>query len=64
MALMRSWDDEFYIQEYELVKKGDHPHFKRVGDFYKGHWTCPQTFLKYYGRYRQSGYDAFQLLPH
>ena len=53
----------YLIEEYELVKKGGHPHFKRVGDFYKAHGTCPQTFLKYYGRYRQSGGDAAQLLP-
>ncbi len=53
----------YLIDEYELVKKGSHPNFKRVGDFYKAHGTCPQTFLKYYGRYRQSGYDVSQLLP-
>ena len=40
----------YLIEEYELAKKGDHPHFKRVGDFYKAHGTCPQTFLKYYDR--------------
>ena len=53
----------YLIGEYELVKEGKHPYFTRVGEFYKAHGTCPQTFLKYYGRYRQSGYDESQLLP-
>jgi transposase InsO family protein len=53
----------YLIEEYELVKNGNHPCFTSVGDFYKAHGTCPQTFLKYYGRYRQSGCDVSQLLP-
>ena len=53
----------YLIEEYELVKKKNHPRFNRVADFYKAHGTCAQTFLKYYGRYRQSGSDVSQLLP-
>ncbi len=53
----------YLIKEYELVKEGNHPRFTLVGDFYKAHGTCAQTFLKYYGRYRQSGCDVSQLLP-
>lgn len=53
----------YLIEEYESVKAGNHPSFKLVGDFYKAHGTCAQTFLKYYGRYRQSGCDVSQLLP-
>lgn len=51
------------IAEYELVKTGNHPRFKLVGDFYAAHGTCRQVFLKYYGRWRQSGGDAASLLP-
>lgn len=53
---------QFLIKEYELVKAKKHPHFRFVKDFYAFHGTCPQTFLKYYGRYRQSG-DVADLLP-
>ena len=54
---------QFLIQDYELVKQGNHPLFKRVKDFYTHHGTCPQTFLKYYGRHRLSGGDPSALLP-
>lgn len=53
---------QFLIKEYELVKSGNHSQFRFVKDFYAFHDTCPQTFLKYYGRYRQSG-DVEALLP-
>lgn len=53
---------QFLIQEYERVKAGKHPEFRFVKDFYAFHGTCPQTFLKYYGRYRQSGAEQ-DLLP-
>lgn len=52
----------FLIAEYEQVKAGDHPIFKRVGAFYKHHNTCSQTFRKYYNRYLQSG-DDLDLMP-
>ena len=53
---------QFLIEEYERVKAGRHPQFRFVKDFYAFHGTCPQTFLKYYGRYQQSG-DPEALLP-
>lgn len=53
---------QFLVEEYEQVKQGRHPVFRFVKDFYAFHGTCPQTFLKYYGRYRQSG-DPEDLLP-
>ena len=34
-----------------------------VKDFYVHHRTCAQTFLKYYGRYKNSNGDAEFLLP-
>ena len=54
---------QFLITDYEQVKSGTHPIYKRVKDFYKAHGTCPQTFLKYYGRYKQSNGDLSTLLP-
>lgn len=52
----------FLIQEYELTKQKKHPNFRFVGDFYKHHNTCRQTFLKYYNRFKVSREDC-QLLP-
>jgi hypothetical protein len=45
---------QFLISEYELVKSKQHPTFRYVKDFYEAHGTCAQTFLKYYGRYKNS----------
>jgi len=53
---------QFLVKEYEQVKRGEHSQFRYVKDFYAFHGTCPQTFLKYYGRYRQSG-EVESLLP-
>jgi hypothetical protein len=52
----------FLITEYEAVKAGRSLTFKRVGDFYRHHGTCSQTFRKYYNRYLRSGAEA-DLLP-
>ena len=52
----------FLIAEYAAVKEGRSPQFRRVGDFYRHHGTCSQTFRKYYNRYLQSG-DEAGLLP-
>lgn len=52
----------FLIAEYEAVKEGRSEQFRRVGDFYRHHGTCSQTFRKYYNRYLQSG-DEADLLP-
>lgn len=54
---------QFLIKEYELTKKKQHPKFRFVSDFYKYHNTCRQTFLKYYGRYRNSNGSNLSLLP-
>lgn len=54
---------QFLIEEYEQVKAKTHPKYKYVKDFYEAHGTCPQTFLKYYGRYKQSGGDVSSLIP-
>lgn len=52
----------FLIGEYELVKAGNHPHFRFLEDFYRFHGTNRQTFLKYLHRYRQTGEEE-SLLP-
>ena len=52
----------FLIAEYEEVKAGRSTSFGRVGDFYRHHGTCSQTFRKYYNRYLRSGAEA-DLLP-
>lgn len=57
---LQKW--RFLIAEYEAVKQGRSEQFRRVGDFYRHHGTCSQTFRKYYNRYLQSGDDA-ALLP-
>ncbi len=57
---LQKW--RFLISEYEAVKAGRSQLFERVGDFYRHHRTCSQTFRKYYNRYLQSGEDA-DLLP-
>jgi transposase InsO family protein len=52
----------FLIAEYEEVKAGRSAVFRRVGEFYRHHGTCSQTFRKYYNRYLQGGSED-DLLP-
>lgn len=54
---------QFLIEAYEQVKNKKHPTFNKVGDFYKANGTCPQTFLKYYARYKAAGGNVSALLP-
>lgn len=54
---------QYLVQEYEAVKSKQHEQYKKVKDFYKAHGTCAQTFLKYYGRYKQNGNKEEYLLP-
>lgn len=54
---------QFLIAEYEQVKAKNHPVYCKVKEFYEAHGTCAQTFLKYNGRYKQSGDDPASLLP-
>jgi transposase InsO family protein len=53
----------FLIREYEAVKAGRSAHFTRVGEFYRHHGTCSQTFRKYYNRFLQSGGSEAELIP-
>jgi hypothetical protein len=50
------------VSEYDAVRAGRSKVFRRVGDFYRHHGTCSQTFRKYYNRYRASGAEA-DLMP-
>lgn len=51
---------QFFISEYEAIKRREHPKFRYVKDFYALNGVCGQTFSKYYRRYKQSGLsDAF-----
>lgn len=52
----------FMIATYEQVKAGNHPSYRFVSDFYKGHGLSRQTFNKYYNRYLQSQ-DPEDLVP-
>ena len=64
-TLKKNWIHkyQFLIKEYEEVKRGDHIKFRYVKDFYNYHGTCPQTFLKYYGRYKNNPESLESLLP-
>jgi len=53
----------YLIADYEAVKEGRSALFKRVGDFYRHHQTCSQTFRKYYNRYLQESRHEGALLP-
>src|SRR5215813_5130234 len=57
---LQKW--RFLISEYEAVKAGRSAQFRQVGDFYRHHGTCSQTFRKYYNRYLRSE-DEADLLP-
>src|SRR6478735_9391057 len=60
-SYIQKW--RFLIAEYEEVKAGRSATFRRVGDFYRHHHTCSQTFRKYYNRYLRSGGAEADLLP-
>lgn len=51
-----------FIVEYELVKKKEHPDFVFVKDWALARKIDKKNFLKYYGRYRQSG-KTWDLAP-
>jgi hypothetical protein len=51
-----------FIIEYELIKSKRHPEFLYVKDWAAARKIDKKNFLKYYGRYRQSG-KSWDLLP-
>jgi transposase InsO family protein len=53
-----------HMEEYEQVKRGEHPKYKQVKDFYEDKGLCKQNFLKYYRRYVNGGREISVLIPH
>ena len=53
----------YLINEYELIKRNEHPKYKTVQAFYDENNLCKRNFLKYYNRFIQSGRDPAVLLP-
>lgn len=51
-----------FVLEYELIKNKDHPEFIYVKDWAASRKIDRKNFLKYYGRYRQSG-KSWDLAP-
>ena len=54
---------QHYVAEYELIKAQKHSKYRFVKDFYKDNNICHQTFLKYYGRYKNGNMDINAFLP-
>lgn len=52
----------FLIDEYDQVKRREHPLYRFAKDFYAAHATDPRSFLKYYHRFKQSG-NELDFLP-
>lgn len=53
-----------HIEEYEQVKRKEHPKFRLVQDFYESRGLVKQNFLKYYRRYLHANRDINALIPH
>lgn len=53
-----------HIDEYERVKKKQHPCYKRAQEFYEAKGILKQNFLKYYRRYLQANRNSQALIPH
>lgn len=51
-----------FVLEYEQIKRKEHPDFLYVKDWAISRKIDKKNFLKYYGRYRQSG-KSWDLLP-
>lgn len=59
---VKQW--EFLISDYQIIKQKRHSHFRFVTDFYKFHNLKRQNFIKYYNRYKNSGFsDSSSLFP-
>lgn len=53
-----------HIEEYEQVKRKEHPKYILAQDFYAAKGVVKQNFLKYYRRFVNSGRDINSLIPH
>ena len=53
-----------HIDEYELVKKKQHPCYRQAQEFYEAKGILKQNFLKYYRRYVDADRNISALIPH
>ena len=53
-----------YIDEYEKVKRKEHPTLSTAQAFYESKGVLKQNFLKYYRRYINANRDINALIPH
>lgn len=54
---------EGLVQDYELVKAGQHPQYRFVAEFYRVHRLKRQNFIKFYNRFVENDRDPSALLP-
>jgi transposase InsO family protein len=53
----------FLFEEYAQVKQKKHSEYRFLKDFYESHALKRQVFLKFYNRYKNSGFDQEAILP-
>lgn len=53
----------FLVNDYEAIKKKQHPIYKRCSDLFNAHRMDRRIFNKYYHRYLESGRDIKSFLP-
>lgn len=53
-----------HIDEYEQVKKKEHPKYRYAQEFYEAKGLLRQNFLKYYRRFLLANRDIQALIPH
>jgi hypothetical protein len=51
------------LEDYQLVKKGEHGYFRTCGELYAFYHTSAKQVTKYYRRYLSSGGNKESLLP-
>lgn len=52
-----------HIEDYELIKKGEHSRYKYVIEFFRDKGLCKQNFLKFYSRYQSLNRNVEALIP-
>lgn len=53
-----------HIDEYEQVKRKEHPTHQKASEFYAAKGLIRQNFLKYYRRYLNANREVEALIPH
>lgn len=64
-TITRNYLDRFegLVLEYERIKRGEHPRYRFVKDFFADVGIAHQNFAKYYHRYRENGRSRAALAP-